>query len=230
MNKNYSANQLRPPPPLIRMNKSSPRPCAISTVTKTTKQPNFNVASDHRPFTAVLPLNPPTKSQQTSTVQTISTSHNSTNHLISSSPPPPPYPSSSKRKRKAGGSNGELINMVKKQLQQLNRTLAALETAVGNDELSSDEERSHPAQLPNDSLPHQPLQRRLDNQTTVGVETEGFTLNIKPISRPEPRWSNRISIDNPANSSLLPAGHLSQPDDAEDTIPGRQFLNLPSFV
>ena len=84
MNENDSVSKLRPPPPLIRMNKSPPPLCPIPIAPKTMKQPSINFASDHRPFNTFWPLNPDTISQQPSTIQTISTTHNPANQIISS--------------------------------------------------------------------------------------------------------------------------------------------------
>ena len=220
MNENSSTNQFRPPSPLIGINKPPHPLFTIPIEATTTKQSNFNFSGEHSAFAKWMPLNQPTMSQQPSTMQTISTSHNPAIHTISSPPPPLYYPFSSKRKRKARGGKRELIDLAKQQLQQLNESMAALEAVVENDEHSNDGERFNPAQLPNDSLPHQPLPRIRDNHTPVGVETDGFTQKMKPISRPEPRWSNPISIENPVNSFLPTAGQLTLRNDAVATIPG----------
>lgn len=218
MNEPNSVNKLRPPPPLIRMNKSPPPLCPIPT--KTMKQPSINFDSDHRPFNTLWSLNPITISQQPSTIPTISTTHNSANPVISSSSSPSSAISCN-RKRKAGGGNRELISMVKQQLQQLNKTLAALETVNEDDDLSDDDEqRSHQAHLANGTFPHQQTQFAPGNKT-VGIDTDGFNQHGTPIRRMQPAWSDPISMEYPTNSYLLPAGHLTPPSDSVDTITGR---------
>ena len=110
--------------------------------------------------------------------------------------------------------------MVKQQLQQLNKTLAALETVNEDDELSDEEQRPHPVHLPNGTFPHQQTQFTPGNKT-VGVDTDGFNQHGTPISRMQPAWSGPISMEYPTNSYLLPAGHLTPPSDSVDTITGK---------
>ena len=138
----HDANNLPSLPPLIPMNNRSPPP--LCSIPKGMQEINSYKSSRYpssqhpqqRPYNA-----PIQGSYQTSTIPQCS---GSPVNVGSRPERTSPNMESNPRKRRSEGTNRELIDMVKKQLAQLNKTLAALER--NNDE-NDDDENLHVDQI-----------------------------------------------------------------------------------
>ena len=138
----HHAENLPSLPPLIPMNNRSPPP--LCSIPKGMQEINSYKSSRYpssqhpqqRPYNA-----PIQGSYQTSTIPQCS---GSPVNVGSRPERTSPNMESNPRKRRSEGTNRELIDMVKKQLAQLNKTLAALER--NNDE-NDDDENLHVDQI-----------------------------------------------------------------------------------
>ena len=136
----HDADNLPSLPPLIPMNNRSPPPlCSIPKGMQEINSYKSNrYPSSQHPQQR--PYNVPIQSSYQSS--TIPQSSGSPGNVGSRPERTSPNMESNKRKRRSEGTNRELIDMVKKQLAQLNKTLAALER---NNE--DDDENVHVEQI-----------------------------------------------------------------------------------
>ena len=134
-------------PPLIRMNRSPPPLCSIPEDMRNINsyQPNRfsnNQQEQQRPYNT-----PMQESRQNSTPPRCSGSPRSTARSCPEQNEASNNMDSNPRKRRSESTNRELIDMVKKQLEQLNKTLAALERSNEGDDDVHFEQITPPSEL-----------------------------------------------------------------------------------